>query len=55
MAPTLSTASKLATNVKEGMITSSPAPMPSAASAVVSADVPLEVSCANPQFKLAYR
>src|SRR5204863_2800683 len=45
-APTLNTASKLATKVNEGMITSSPAPIPNAASAVVNADVPLEVSCA---------
>ena len=46
VAPTLKTDSKLATNVKEGMITSSPAPIPNAAKAVVKAEVPLEVSCA---------
>ena len=35
-----------ATNVKEGIITSSPVPMPKAAMAVVKAAVPLDVSCA---------
>ncbi len=45
-APTLSTASKLATKVKLGIITSSPYPTPSVASAVVSAAVPLQTSCA---------
>src|SRR4029079_18435444 len=52
-APTDSTASKLATKVKHGMITSSPAPMFNVASAVVSADVPLDVSCAYPQPKVS--
>ena len=45
-APTLNMASKLATKVKAGMITSSPAPIPNAAMAVVKAAVPLEVNCA---------
>jgi hypothetical protein len=50
VAPTESTASKLATKVKVGMTTSSPEPTPRAASAVVSAAVPLETSwaCAAP-------
>ena len=34
-------ASKLATNVKLGIITSSPDPIPEAASAIVTAEVPL--------------
>ncbi len=46
MAPTLNTASKLATKVKEGIITSSPVPIPNAAIAVVKAAVPLLVNCA---------
>ena len=46
MAPTLRTASKLATKVKVGMITSSPAPTPNAASAVDKAAVPLDVNWA---------
>jgi len=37
---------KLATKVKLGIMISSPAPIPSAASAVVSAEVPLDVNCA---------
>ena len=46
MAPILKIASKLATKVNAGIITSSPAPTPKAAIAVVKAAVPLEVSCA---------
>ena len=46
IAPTLKTASKLATKVKEGMMTSSPTPIPKATIAVVKAAVPDEVSCA---------
>ena len=46
IAPTESTASKLATKVNVGMMISSPAPMPNAAIAVVRAAVPLLSSCA---------
>src|SRR5437868_8560624 len=46
MAPTLNTASKEATNVNVGIITSSPEPIPKAANAVVRAAVPLDTSCA---------
>ena len=45
-APTLKMASKLATKVKAGIITSSPTPTPKATMAVVKAPVPLEVNCA---------
>ena len=44
IAPTLNTASKLATKVNDGIITSSPAPTPKAAKAVVKAAVPLLTS-----------
>ena len=36
--------SKLATKVKQGIITSSPAPIPAAAKATVKAAVPLETN-----------
>ena len=41
IAPIMIIASKLATNVKLGIITSSPDPIPEAASAIVTAEVPL--------------
>ena len=53
MAPTLNTASKLATKVNVGIITSSPAPTPIAAKAVVNAPVPLEVNWAYLQPKVS--
>ncbi|MNS86218.1 hypothetical protein D3C72_1201160 [compost metagenome] len=46
IAPAAITDSKLATKVNVGIITSSPAPIPSATKAVVKAVVPLEVNWA---------
>ena len=43
-APEAKIDSKLATKVKEGMITSSPAPIPADARATVNAAVPLETN-----------
>ena len=53
IAPILKMASKLATKVNAGIITSSPAPTPSAAIAVVKAAVPLDVNCAYCEPKVA--